>query len=190
MRGPAQASTSTSVPRCRPPQRRTAAEGIPRTEAQLLAPPRGARTLLRLPRAVRDLCPGKHGVISAYHRRGGEDGGEKPVLGCCWGWCWPAVLLRTSLSAVTTPQPLQQSLVKHNELASDCCLVLVAVAIKTWNNQLHPHHQHQPSNCSLLGRVTILVSSNQLQLSLSASPCLRCVVGIVSVSGDHQAVAE
>ena len=99
------------------------------------------------------------------------------------------VLLRTSLSAVTTPQqPLQQSLVKHNELASDCCLVLVA--IKTWNNQLHPHHQHQPSNCSLRGRVTILVSSNQLQLSLSASPCLRCVVGIVSVSGDHQAVAE
>ena len=51
------------------------------------------------------------------------------------------VLLRTSLSAVTTPQPLQQSLVKHNELASDCCLVvLVLVAIKTWNNQLHPHH--------------------------------------------------
>ena len=112
----------------------------------------------------------------------------------CWAAAgaggWPAVLLRTSLSAVTTLQPLQQSLVKHNELASDCCLVvLVLVAIKTWNNQLHPHH-HQPSNCSLRGRVTILVSSNQLQLSLSASQCQRCVVGIVSVSGDHQAVSE
>ena len=101
----------------------------------------------------------------------------------CWAAAgaggWPAVLLRTSLSAVTTLQPLQQSLVKHNELASDCCLVvvvLVLVAIKTWNNQLHPHH-HQPSNCSLRGRVTILVSSNQLQLSLSASvtvPALCC----------------
>ena len=53
------------------------------------------------------------------------------------------VLLRTSLTAVTTLQPLQQSLVKHNELASDCCLVVlvvVVVAIKTWNNQLHPPH--------------------------------------------------
>ena len=68
----------------------------------------------------------------------------------CWAAAgaggWPAVLLRTSLSAVTTPATaatLQlQSLVKHNELASDCCLVLVVVlvAIKTWNNQLHPHH--------------------------------------------------
>ena len=65
----------------------------------------------------------------------------------CWAAAgaggWPAVLLRTSLSAVTTPATaatLQlQSLVKHNELASDCCLV-VLVAIKTWNNQLHPHH--------------------------------------------------
>ena len=169
MRGPAQASTSTSVPRCRPPQRRTAAEGIPRTEAQLLAPPRGARTLLRLPRAVRDLCPGKHGVISAYHRRGGEDGDEKPVLGCCWGWSLASsaaqnLIICRHYTTATTAATLQlQSLVKHNELASDCCLVvLVLVAIKTWNNQLHPHHQHQPSNCSLRGRVTILVSSNQL----------------------------
>ena len=168
MRGPAQPSTSTSVPRCRPPQRRTAAEGIPRTEAQLLAPPRGARTLLRLPRAVRDLCPGKHGVISAQHNTGEEE--RMVARNPCWAAAgaggWPAVLLRTSLSAVTTPATaatLQlQSLVKHNELASDCCLVvLVLVAIKTWNNQLHPHH-HQPSNCSLRGRVTILVSSNQL----------------------------
>ena len=63
----------------------------------------------------------------------------------CWAAAgaggWPAVLLRTSLYAVTTLQPLQlQSLVKHNELASDCCLVVLVLAIKTWNNQLHPHH--------------------------------------------------
>ena len=182
MRGPAQASTSTSVPRCRPPQRRTAAEGIPRTEAQLLAPPRGARTLLRLPRAVRDLCPGKHGVISAQHNTGEEE--RMVARNPCWAAAgaggWPALLLRTSLSAVTTPATaatLQlQSLVKHNELASDCCLVVlvlvvVLVAIKTWNNQLHPHH-HQPSNCSLRGRVTILVSSSYLYLRHIASVVL------------------
>ena len=41
------------------------AEGIPRTEA-LLAPPRGARTLVRLPLlGTSALRPGKHGAISA-----------------------------------------------------------------------------------------------------------------------------
>ena len=102
------------------------------------------------------------------------------MLGCCRGW-WLAssaaqnLIICRHYTTATTAATLQlQSLVKHNELASDCCLVVLVLAIKTWNNQLHPHHQ--PSNCSLRGRVTILVSSSYLYLRHSAcvvllSPC-------------------